>query len=100
MSETYNNPLAKYEEAFRENSLLFSGFDINIDNDVIHDTLGGYETTFQGISNMTIDLSFRTRNINIKDPNTLFYLMLDALFSERYGMKLKEFENTYPEVAI
>jgi len=95
-----NHPLSKYEKAFRENSLAFSSFNFNTENNTIDSFMGGYRDVLPSGYNITVDLSFKTGNSKVQNPDTLFYLMMDALFYERYGMRVKEFENMYPEIVI
>jgi len=95
-----NHPLSRYEKAFRENSLVFSGFNFNAENNTIDSFMGGCRDTSPTNIEMTVDLSFKAGNLNIQNLDTLFFLMLNALFEERYGMKIKEFEDMYPEIVI
>jgi len=86
-------PLDKYLEAFNKNSINLKSLDVREDQ-------SKFNNFFKGPSLTNIELTFETYNEKASNPNTLFFLILNALFTERYGMGVKEFENTYPEVVI
>ena len=94
------HPLAGYQEAFNQNSIHLTAFDMKNKSENMDYLLNGRASNMTQSPKAEITLIFETFNIKATDPDTLFYLMLNALFAERYGMNIKDFENTYPEVII
>jgi len=96
----HKHPLAGYQEAFNRNSIHLTAFDMKNKSEDMDYTLNGRVSNMTQRPKAEITLTFETHNGKAAEPDTLFYLMLNALFAERYGMNIKEFENTYPEVII
>jgi len=96
----HKHPLTEYQEAFNQNSIHLTAFDVKNNSEDTYYVLNGRLSNMTQRPKAEITLTFETFNIKAAETDTLFYLMLNALFAERYGMNIKEFENTYPEVII